>query len=84
MEKTTVALKIKAQKDYLVTEVSLDLPADPKAADEIMKALKANGKMVVQYNGGNCPGINLEQKTRIPEALASKVRSLIGVDEKKL
>lgn len=76
--------KIKSQADYLLTEVTLEMPFDVAEADDLMKAMRANGKMVVQYNGGNCPGINIEQKTRISEKIAAEIRAKVGVAEKTL
>ena len=74
----------RTQKYYLLTEITLDTPVDTQAVDSTMQELKADGKMVFQYNGGKCPGVNLEQKMRIPDHIAPKVRSLLGIGEKKL
>lgn len=79
-----MAIKVSAQRDYLKTEVSLNLPASVSEADEIMKAMKSNGKMVVIYNGGHVAGINLEQNTKLSEGQSEKVRELIAVKDKVL
>jgi hypothetical protein len=72
-------VKIKAQKDYLLTEVSMELPADLSALDTIMKSTKATGKIVVVYNQGGVMGVNVEQRTKVPESVESKARELLGV-----
>lgn len=79
-----MAIKIKTQRDYFVTEVTLELPVNADEVDQLMRALKANGKVVTQYNGGKFPGINIEQRTRIPEHLAPQLRSILGIGEKEL
>jgi hypothetical protein len=76
--------KVTAQKDYLLTEVSIGVPADLNELDAIMKATKATGKIVVVYSGGGVVGINVEQKTRATEGNSVKVREILGVDTKTL
>lgn len=73
--------KIKVQKDYYLTEVSIELPADPTELDELLKAIKTTGKTVTQYNQGSVQGINIEQRTRIPESVAAEIRRLLGIGE---
>lgn len=72
--------KVKVQRDYLLTEVSLEKDSDLTELDAIMKATKATGKIVVLYNQGGRLGINLEQKTKATEADSAKMRDIIGVD----
>jgi hypothetical protein len=79
-----MAVGIKVQRDYYLTEVSVELPADVQQVDALMKATKTNGKMVVQYNHGSVQGVNVEQRTKIPENKASEIRELLGVGEKEL
>ena len=74
----------KVQRDYLKTEVSLDLPASVSEADEIMRTMESNGKMVVLYNGGHVAGINLEQNTKLNETQSEKVRHLIAIKDEIL
>ena len=50
---------IKVQKDYYLTEVSLNLPANVEQMHGVLKATKTNGKMVVQYNQGSVQGVNI-------------------------
>lgn len=77
-------VKIKAQKDYYLTEVSVGLPVTVSEVDQLLKATKANGKMVVLYNGGAVQGINVEQRTKISEAKSDEVRPLLDIQTKPL
>ena len=79
-----MAIKVKAQRDYLKTDVSIDLPADVSEVDGLLRATKTNGKMVVLYNGGAIQGISFEQNTKIPESKTMEVRSMIGVEDRKV
>ncbi len=79
-----MAIKVKVQRDYLKTEVSLDLPADVAQADEIMRSMKSNGKMIVIYNCGHVAGINLEQNTKLSDLQSEKVRQLIAIKDEVL
>lgn len=72
--------KVKAQTDYLLTEVTIQLPADLSELDAIMKSTKATGKIVVVYNQGGVLGINVEQKTRATDRDSAKVRDILGVE----
>lgn len=76
-----MAIKIKVQKDYYLTEVSIDLPSDPGELDDLLKAIKTTGKIVTQYNQGSVQGINIEQRTKIPESVSSEIRRLLGIGE---
>ncbi len=79
-----MAVGIKVQKDYYLTEVSIALPADIAQVNELLQATGTTGKLVVQYNQGNVQGINVEQKTKIPEAKTTEIRQTIGIGEKDL
>ena len=79
-----MAMKIKVQKDYYQTEVSLDLPADVAKVDQLLKLTRTNGKMVVLYNQGSIQGINIEQRTKISETQANEIRPLLQIGEKLL
>ncbi len=74
-----MAVKIKTQKDYLVTEVSLEPPYDLNDIDYLMRASHGTGKIVAVYSDGGVVGINVEQKTRVPESVSQKVRDTVGV-----
>jgi hypothetical protein len=77
-----MTIKVKVQRDYLKTEVSLDLPASVSEADEIMRKMESNGKMIVVYNDGHVSGINLEQNTKLSESQSEKVRQITSVKDK--
>lgn len=80
-----MAVNVKATRSYYVTEVSIDLPSDVKDIDVLLKELRANGKMVVVYCGGGTHGINVEQRTHIPDgAVDDKIRDLLKLGTKKL
>ena len=79
-----MAVKVKVQRDYLRTESSVEASANISQVDEIMKASKTNGKMVVLYNEGHVQGINIEQNTKIPEAKTGKVREILEVKDEEL
>jgi hypothetical protein len=76
--------QIAVQKDYFLTEVSIVLPANAAEVDEILRATQTNGKMVIQYNQGKVQGINVEQRTKIPEHVAEEIRNLLGIGTKIL
>jgi hypothetical protein len=76
--------QIAVQKDYFVTEASIELPANVAEVDEILKATGTTGKMVIQYNQGKHQGVNVEQRTRIPELLVEETRNLLGIGTKIL
>ncbi len=77
-----MAIKVKVQKDYLRTEVSIELPADVGQVDEILRALRTNGKLVVLYNDGHIQGINIEQNAKISDTRSEEVRNLLGIADK--
>ena len=77
-----MAIKIKVQKDYYRTEVSIDLPSNVSELDEVLRATKTNGKMVVLYNQGVIQGINVEQNTKIAESATAQIKDLLGIGEK--
>lgn len=76
-------VKVKASKSYYVTEVSVDLPADAREVDELVRGLRTNGKVVSVYNGGNMQGLSIEQRTKIPDGqVDKKIREILGVGAK--
>lgn len=78
-------VKIKVQKDYYLTEVSVALPTTVSEVDQLLKATKTNGRMVVLYNGGAVQGINVEQRTKVPDTKKSEeVRDALGIAQKEL
>ena len=79
-----MAINIKVQRDYLKTEVSVDPKVSVSEVDELLKATKTNGKLVVLYNEGHVQGINVEQNTRLSEPKSVKVRELLAVNDEVL
>lgn len=75
---------IKTQRDYLTTEVSVDLPCDLNDLDYLMRTSRGTGKIVAVYSEGGLLGINIEQKTKVREAVAAKVREVVGVETKEV
>ena len=73
---------IKIQKDFFETEASMELPTDIGQLNEILKGIKSTGKMQVQYNQGSVQGVNITMHTKIPEAQASEIRSLLKIGDK--
>jgi hypothetical protein len=76
--------KIKIQKDYYLTEASIELPVDVEQLNEILKVTKTTGKMVIQYNQGSVQGVNIEQRTKISDAQAAEIRPALDIGEKVL
>lgn len=78
-------VKIKVQKDWLITEATLD-PAntDLNSLDNLMKLSKGTGRITALYGQGGVIGINIEQKSRISEKVAAEVRKLVGVNTREL
>jgi hypothetical protein len=79
-----MAIEIKVQKDYLTTEASVCLPAQISEVDELLKATKTNGKMVVLYNQGYVQGINITQNTKIADGKSDEIRKILEVDTKEI
>lgn len=77
-----MAIRVKVQKDYYTTEISVDLPASVSDWDEVLRATRTNGKMVVLYNQGSIQGINIEQKTKISPANSEIIRPLLEIESK--
>lgn len=75
-----MTVKIKVQKDYYLTEVSVDSSAPVSDVDALLKAMKTNGKMVVLYNGGAVQGINVEQRTKITDTKAAELRPILSIE----
>jgi hypothetical protein len=75
-----MAIRIKSQKDYLLTEVCIELPCSLDELDYLMKTSRGSGKIVAVYQQGGIYGINVEQRTRIRESVTQKVRELVGVE----
>jgi hypothetical protein len=76
--------EIKIQRDFYLTEASIELPTDIGQLSEILKATKTTGKLVIQYNQGSVQGVNVEQRTKISDAQAAEIRPLLEIGEKIL
>ena len=79
-----MAISAKVQKDYLLTEARIALPADVAQVHEILRATKTSGKLVILYNDGFVQGINVEQRTKLNEAKSAEIRTLLAVEDKLL
>jgi hypothetical protein len=77
-----MSIKVKAQRDYLLTEFSVEASASD--LDEVLKSIKASGKSITLYNNGSVQGINVEQKTKLTEVQSIQVRKIINVGDKIL
>ena len=77
-----MAIKIKVQRDYLLTEFSVE--ASASELDDVLKAIKTSGKAVTLYNNGSVQGINVEQKTKLTESQSSQIRELLNIADKVL
>lgn len=74
--------KIKTQKDYFVTEVTAEIPADVAEVDDVLRATGTTGNATILYNQGGLVGISFIQKTKLTESQATKVRSDLGIADK--
>lgn len=80
-----MAIRVKVQKSYYVTEFNVELPASCGELNDVLRAIKSTGKTVFQYNDGNVLGINVEQREKIPsDAIDRQIRDLLGLDTKLL
>lgn len=86
-----MTVKLQSQNDYLLTEVTIDLPLDREEQgkllgeiDALMRASHGTGKVVAQYSAGGLNGINVEQRSKIRGAAADKVRQIVGVESKEV
>lgn len=79
-----MAIRIKSQTDYLLTEANIELPCDLAELDYLMKRMKGSGKIVALYQGGGLYGVNIEQKTKIRDNMSDEVRDMIGIMSREL
>lgn len=79
-----MSVKIKVQKDYLLTEASVDSSTPIADLHAVMKDMKANGKMIVLYNGGAVQGINVEQRTKISDVKSEMVREILEISTREM
>lgn len=79
-----MGIKIKIQRDVLRTEATIELPAQVAEVDELLRATKTDGKLIVLYNKGYIQGINIEQNEKIPETKTSQIRTILKLGDKEL
>ena len=80
-----MAIKVKTQKSYYVTEFTVELPVNNGDLDDLLKAIKSTGKTTTLYNRGSVLGINVEQREKVPAGeIDTKIRNLLGLDSKYL
>lgn len=77
-----MAVRLKSVKAFYVTEVSLDLPVNAKELDDVLRSIRATGRMTIQYNDGGVLGVSVETRTKLSESEAAEVRTLVGIPEK--
>jgi hypothetical protein len=74
-----MSVKITVQKDYFLTEVSIDRNSSISDLHTLMKDTKSNGKIVILYNGGAVQGISVEQKLKLTDVKSEKMRELLSI-----
>jgi hypothetical protein len=79
-----MSLKAKIQRDYLLTESNINLPANVADVDEMLRGTKSTARMVVMYNQGVLAAINVEQRAKMGEKESAEVRSLLGLKDELL
>jgi hypothetical protein len=79
-----MAVRIKSQQDYLLTEANIELPCELSEVDYLMRTIRGSGRIVAQYSEGGLLGINVEQRSKIRAHVSDKVRALIGVESKEI
>ena len=80
-----MAIKVRSQKSYYVTEFTVELPAHAGELHDVLRAIRSTGKTVVLYNEGNILGINVEQKEKVPAGhIDDQIRDLLGLGTKLL
>jgi hypothetical protein len=77
-----MAIKVNVQRDYLLTEFSVS--GDVSEIDQLLRSIKADGKMIILYNGGHVQGINVEQRSKMDEHKSEKVREILSIKDKVL
>lgn len=76
-----MAIRVRTQKDYLLTEVTIDLPTDFKEIDEYLRGSRSSARVVSLYNQGSVLGINIEQRAKVTEAQSLAIRELLGISD---
>ncbi len=76
-----MAIRSKVQKDYYLTEASLESSTNVAEVDAIMRAAGSTGKIIILYNNGHVQGINVEQRSKISDLQADKIRPLLALSD---
>ncbi len=79
-----MAIRVKTQKDYYLTEINMELPLDLSALDDLLRATGTTGRIVAVYSEGGLLGVNVEQRTKIPNAVSEQIKRLLGLGTKEL
>ena len=81
-----MAIKVKTQKSYYVTEFNLELPSHAGELDDTLKAIQTTGKSVTLYNDGQCSRNQCQSRKKKfqSDAIDQKIRDLLGLDTKFL
>lgn len=74
-----MSVKIKTQNDYLLTEVAIALPTNLSDLAELMKTLKATGRIVVMFSNGGIFGVSVEQRLKLKDADSKSVREALSI-----
>ncbi len=77
-------IKAKILKDYLLTEMTLDLPSDVAELNTFMRSIKATAKVTILYQDGGIMGISIEQKKKTTTGESAKVRNLLNIETAEL
>jgi hypothetical protein len=79
-----MAIKVKTQKSYYVTEFNVELPTNLEELNKELKEMESTGKTVIMHNEGSILGVNVEQKEKVPsDAVDKQIRALLGLKTKE-
>ncbi|MGC1416776.1 MAG: hypothetical protein WA817_15935 [Candidatus Acidiferrum sp.] len=70
---------VQANKDFLVTETTLDPKVPVDAVMLWLRSRKATGSLMVDISQGGTQRVVLLEKTKAPQGLREKVRKILGV-----
>ena len=70
---------VKVNRDFLLTETTVDPTIPVGTVLEWLRARKTTGQLVVDLSQGGTQRVALLEKTKAPEGVREKIRKLIGV-----
>lgn len=70
---------VKINKDFLVTETTVDPKIPVGVVLEWLRSQKKTGQLVVDISQGGTQRVSLLEKTKAPDGVREKIRKLIGV-----